>query len=197
MLVSDGAPEGARTLPARARAAARAGVDWIQIREKHITGAELWRLAVEVGASVAGTRAGVLVNGRPDVAQAAGLAGVQLPADGLPVREVRRSFPGLVIGASCHAEDEALRAEAGGADFLLVGPVFATPGKESRALGAARFAAIVRAVRVPVMAIGGVDLASAGQAIAAGARGLAAIRLFREPPAAWEAVVRRLRGEGA
>jgi thiamine-phosphate pyrophosphorylase len=194
MLVSDRGRQGALALPARARTAAAAGLDWVQVREKDLTGAALWRLVGEVQAAVAGTGTRVLVNGRPDVALAAGAAGVQLPADGLPVREVRRAFPALVIGASCHSRDDAVRAEEAGADFVLLGPAFATPGKEARALGGAALAEVVRAVRVPVWAIGGIDLASAARAVAAGARGLAAIRLFLDPPAPLETVARELRG---
>jgi thiamine-phosphate pyrophosphorylase len=197
MLVSDRARQGGRALPERARAAAEAGIDWIQVREKDLPGRALLALAVDVQWSVAGTAARVLVNGRPDVARAAGAAGVQLPEDGLPVREVRRAFPGLVVGASCHSLEAAVRAEAEGADLIVLGPIFATPGKEERTLGVATLAAVARAVRVPVFAIGGIDAATAGRARAAGARGLAAIRLFLDPPGPLAATVRRIREDAS
>lgn len=168
----------APALAQRVAAAARAGLDLVQVREKDLAGAALLALVREIVAAVAGTRTRVLVNGRPDVARAAGAHGVQLPADGLPVAAVRAAFPELLVGASCHAAAEARAAAAEGAAFLVVGPVFATPGKESRALGAAALAGIVRAAGIPVFAIGGIDSDTAAAAREAGARGVAAIRPF-------------------
>ena len=102
----------------------------------------------------------VLVNGRPDVAVRGGRAGVQLPEDGLPVADVRRAFPRSLVGASCHSLAAARRAEGEGADFVVLGPVFATPGKEARALGAAALArGRARRRASPCYAIGGIDAA--------------------------------------
>src|SRR5262249_61073629 len=84
-------PGGA--LAGLAAAAARAGVEWIQVREKDLSDRELARLAGEVVRAAAGTPARLLVNGRPDVAEAAGAHGVQLPEQGLAVGAVKRSFP--------------------------------------------------------------------------------------------------------
>src|SRR6185436_6285168 len=99
MLVSDRARQGSRTLPERAREAAAAGVDWVQVRERGLSDAALLGLVAAVQAAVEGSATRVLVNGRPDVALAARAAGVQLPEAGLPVREVRRAFPTLAVGA--------------------------------------------------------------------------------------------------
>jgi thiamine-phosphate diphosphorylase len=143
-------------------------------------------------AAAAGTRAEVLVNGRPDVAEAAGASGVQLPEQGLPVAEVKRAFPGLLVGASRHSVEGALAAEAEGADFVVLGPIFATPGKEEQPLGLEPLRAAAQRLRIPVHAIGGIDATTAPQALAAGARGLAAIRVFVEAPA--EDADRSLRG---
>jgi thiamine-phosphate pyrophosphorylase len=177
-LVSDRRRLPVGDLPRLAAAAAAAGVDWIQVREKDLADRELARLAGAVVQAVARTRTRVLVNGRPDVALLAGADGVQLPEDGLPVAAVKRSFPRLVVGASRHSVEGARRAEAEGADFVLLGPVFASPGKEERALGLAVLAEAAEALRVPVHAIGGVSADTAGAALGAGARGLAAIRPF-------------------
>jgi thiamine-phosphate pyrophosphorylase len=183
-LVSDRRRLPGGDLPATAAAAARAGVDYIQVREKDLLDGELARLAAAVVRAVAGTGTRVLVNGRPDVAAVAGADGVQLPEEGLPVAAVKRSFPRLLVGASRHSLDGARRAEAEGADFVLLGPVFATPGKEQRVLGLDALAEAARALRVPVHAIGGVSAETAGRACAAGARGLAAIRPFLQPDVA-------------
>jgi thiamine-phosphate pyrophosphorylase len=177
-LVSDRRRMAGGDLPAAAAAAARAGIDYIQVREKDLLDGALARLAAAVVQAVAGTGTRVLVNGRPDVALVAGAAGVQLPEEGLPVAAVKRSFPRLVVGASRHSLEGARRAEDEGADFVLLGPVFATPGKEDRVLGLDALAEAAGALRVPVHAIGGVTAETAGRARAAGARGLAAIRPF-------------------
>jgi thiamine-phosphate pyrophosphorylase len=123
-----------------------------------------------------------------------GAAGVQLPADGLPVEEVRRAFPALAIGASCHSLAEARRAEGEGADFVVLGPVFPTPGKETRVLGVEALAETVRTLRIPVHAVGGVDASTARIAAAAGAAGVLAIRAFLARPVA--EAVRALREAG-
>jgi len=172
------------TLTTLVREAAAAGVDRVQVREKDLDGRPLRALVGAALAATAGSAARVLVNGRPDVAAAAGAEGVQLPEDGLPVADVRRAWPGLVVGASRHSVDGARRAEAEGADFVLLGPIFATPGKEGRALGLGPLAEAARALRIPVHAVGGVGAANARQVVEAGARGLAAIRVFLDLPAA-------------
>jgi thiamine-phosphate pyrophosphorylase len=170
-----GLPAG--DLAALVARAAQAGVDFVQVREKELEGAALRDLVASVVRAVAGTATRVLVNGRPDVAAATGAHGVQLPEDGLPVAAVRRGFPGLLVGASRHALASALAAERDGADFVLLGPVFATPGKD-RALGLDALAAAARALRVPVHAVGGIDAARAPEVWNAGATGVAAIRAF-------------------
>ena len=184
-MVTDGGRAGApaSALVARVAAAARAGVDLVQVREKALSDRALLALVSAVRAAVASTSTRILVNGRPDVALAAGAHGVQVPEEGLPVAEVKRAFPSLTVGASCHSVDAVRRAAGDGADFVLLGPVFATPGKEERTLGLEMLAAAAAAVAVPVHAIGGVTPARVPALRAAGARGGAAIRPFLEGPA--------------
>jgi thiamine-phosphate diphosphorylase len=177
-------------LPALAREAAGAGVDFVQVREKDLGDRALAELAGEVHEAAA-PAARVLVNGRPDIAAALGLAGVQLPEAGLPVAEVRRTFPRLLIGASCHSLQAARRAEEGGADFVLLGPVFPTPGKEAQTLGLRGLEEVAAGVGLPVYAIGGIQAGNVGQVVAAGARGVAGIRVFLGSPL--RDVVRALR----
>jgi len=193
-LVTDRRRLQARDLATVARDAAVGGADRIQVREKDLGGHALRALVSGVVAATAATAARVLVNGRPDVAVAAGAWGVQLPEDGLPVAEVRRAFPGLEIGASRHTVEGARRAEDEGADFVMLGPVFASPGKEERALGLAPLEEAARSLRIPVHAIGGIDAGNARRVVEAGARGLAAIRAFLDGPAA--DVARALRKAG-
>src|SRR5262249_21173934 len=109
-MVTDRRRAGAVPLPERARELARAGLDVVQVREKDLGDRALHDLGLAVAAAVAGSATRVLVNGRPDVALAVGAHGVQLPEEGLPVGEVKRAFPSLVVGASCHSMEAARRA---------------------------------------------------------------------------------------
>ena len=167
-----------RPLLMLATEAAAAGLDDIQVREKDLDGGSLLSLVREIRDAVRPLGTRVLVNGRPDVALAAGAEGVQLPEEGLGVREVRRFFPTLLIGASRHSVEGVRSAADEGADFVVLGPVFATPGKEDRVLGPETLRAAADAVRVPVYAVGGVDLDTARRAVQAGAGGLAFLRPF-------------------
>lgn len=173
-------PGAEASLAQRVAGVARAGVDVIQVREKDLPTRALVALVRAVRVAAAGTVARILVNGRPDVALACGADGVQLPEEGLPVAEVRRAFPALTVGASCHSVESARRAAGEGAHFVVLGPVFATPGKEDRALGLATLAEACAAAGVPVHAIGGVTPERVAALRAAGAQGGAAIRPFLE-----------------
>lgn len=155
------------------------GADIVQVRARDLPGREL---AALVRAVVAGAGSGerVIVNGRPDIARLAGARGVHLPETGFDPSEVRRSFPGLLIGVSRHDRRGIERAAKEGADYAILGPVFATPGKEERALGLEAWAACVRGVSIPVLAVGGVSPESASSVLAAGAFGVAAIRPFAD-----------------
>jgi thiamine-phosphate pyrophosphorylase len=181
-MVTDRRRLGGTAAVERAGMAARAGLDWIQVREKDLGDRPLRALAAAFVAAATGTTARVLVNGRPDIAMAAGAAGVQLPEEGLPLRDVRRAFPALTIGASCHSVEAVRRAAGEGADFVVLGPIFATPGKEERTLGLSVLAEAAAAVAVAVHAIGGVTPDRVPALRAAGARGGAAIRPFLEAP---------------
>lgn len=183
-------PPGA-SLAGVVREAAAAGVDRVQVREKDLSGRELFHLVEALVEAAAGTAAEVAVSGRPDVARAAGARGVQLPEDGLPPGAVKAAFPELTVGASRHTLEGALAAEAEGADFVVLGPVFPTPGKEQRALGLAALEQAARRLRVPVHAVGGIAPQNARAVAEAGARGILAIRALLAPSPA--EAVRRFR----
>jgi len=177
MLVSD-RRQTSRSLADLAREAARAGLDDLQVREKDLGGNALLALVREAEQGLRGSAVRLIVNGRPDVAEAAGTHAVQLPEDGLPVSDVRRAFPDLLVGASRHSVEGVRQAEGEGAHFVLLGPVFLTPGKEARALGVDVLAAAAQAVAIPVYAVGGIDALSVRRAVGAGARGVALLRPF-------------------
>jgi thiamine-phosphate pyrophosphorylase len=163
--------------------AARAGVDMIQLRERDLPTRDLIALAASAAEAVAGTGARLFVNDRLDVALAAGAAGVHLTTRSIPPRAVRACVGDrLGIGVSTHGLGGVLEAEAGGADFVVCGPLFDTPSKRAFGppMGPAAFAAVAAAASIPVLALGGVGRSNAAAAIRAGAAGVAAIRLFQE-----------------
>jgi thiamine-phosphate pyrophosphorylase len=158
-------------------------VDLIQVRERDLADGELYFLAAEVVRLARGTRCRILVNGRADIAFAAGAHGVHLPASGLSPAAVRRIAPrGFIIGASTHSLREARRAEAGGADYLVLGPLFPTPSKMGYGspLGLRRFRRIVSRISIPVLGLGGIRPDLIAHVLGAGAAGVAGIRLFQE-----------------
>ena len=166
-----------------ARAAALAGVNLIQIREGDMDDRSLLQLTRRVLDVVSDTPALVVVNERTDVALAAGAHGVHLRADSISAHRVRRMTPaGFVIGRSVHSAAEALQEEAG-TDYLIMGTVYPTPGKPPvmPLAGTHGLREVCRQVRVPVLAIGGVSPERVSAVAAAGASGIAAIRLFSEP----------------
>jgi thiamine-phosphate pyrophosphorylase len=193
-LAANDSPEAQETLLLKIEAAAEAGVDWIQIREKDLSGKDcsslareaLQRVAKSAARKAAPTR--VLVNDRLDVALSQRAGGVHLGENSLPLAEVKRLLEDrgerkdFLIGVSRHSLETSRAAASGGADYLFFGPVFATPSKAAFGVpqGLERLAAICRAVSVPVLAIGGITLENAADCLAAGASGIAAIRLFQD-----------------
>jgi thiamine-phosphate diphosphorylase len=138
----------------------------------------------ELIALVGATPLPVLARGRLDLALAAGAAGVNLPEADLPVAAARRLLgPNRLVGRSVHSVRAATIAEEEGADFVVYGPVFATPTHPGASgSGLQGLAEVVRAVAIPVLAIGGVDAARSAECVAAGAAGYAAIRRFTDEP---------------
>lgn len=160
------------------------GIDWIQLREKDLSARELHGLARRIqAATVQRARTTILVNDRFDVAQSAGLDGVHLTTRSIPASHVRACVGDtLRIGVSTHSESEARAAEAGGADFVVCGLAFPTPSKAESAqpLGAQALARIGAGLRIPLLALGGVDSENAGLLRLPGIAGVAAIRMFQE-----------------
>jgi len=158
-------------------------VDAVQLREKHLDDLELYELARLARAALP-PPALLLVNGRADVALAAGADGVHLPGDGVPAGALRTRFgASLLIGVSTHRHDEVERACRDGADYAVFGPVYPMPSASGHGPPAG-LAALARAARVgiPVYALGGVTLERFAEVAAAGAAGVAGIRLFQRRP---------------
>ncbi len=170
-------------LVARVKSAVSRGVDFVQVREKDLCDLELFNLAKEIVRLARRTPCKVLVNGRLDVAVACGAHGVHLPSTGIDVRDVTKHIPrGFLVGVSTHSLQEALRAQAGGADYILVGPVFRTESKTGYGppMGLAPFRRICSAVSVPVLGLGGIRSDRISAVLGAGAAGIAGITLFQK-----------------
>ena len=182
--------------------ASAAGVDWIQLREKDLSGkdsASLARAAFD-RVSRASRHAQpptpapvrILLNDRLDVALAESAGGVHLGENSVPATEAKRMLLAFqtaqetprdfLVGVSCHSMVAARSAAAAGADYLFFGPVFATPSKAAYGSpqGIDRLAEVCKSLAIPVLAIGGITLAHASSCFSAGASGIAAIRLFQD-----------------
>jgi len=135
---------------------------------------------LETIALVASSPVPVIVSSRCDIALAAGAAGANLPENDIPVAAARTLMGERLIGRSVHSLERALRAQNEGADYVIFGPVWtSTSHPGSTAAGIKALAEVARALRIPVLAIGGVTEERIAECHAAGAAGYAAIRLFK------------------
>ena len=183
---------------ALAAALLRGGARLVQLRWPGASARELLAAALAIRPLARAAGALFLVNDRPDVARAAEADGVHLGQDDLPVAAARRVLgAGRLIGVSTHDPGQARAAEAAGADYLGVGPVYATATKPDALAprGLALVSAVRAAVRCPLVAIGGITPETAAAVRAAGADAVAMIgALVRapDPEAAVRDVLARL-----
>jgi thiamine-phosphate pyrophosphorylase len=163
-----------------AEAALLGGARVIQLRGKELGGKELYRLALGIKEMIIarGQEALFIVNDRVDVALAAGADGVHLGQEDLPP-EIARKLVGeeVIIGVSAGSIEEAVKAEAAGADYLGVGPIFPTPSKQDAGLpiGIDGLVKIRDAVSIPIVAIGGINEVNMEEVLKAGVEGVAVI----------------------
>jgi thiamine-phosphate pyrophosphorylase len=194
-------PTRRRRLIDKISEAARAGIDYIQLREKDLPTRELEMLAREavdilrqLRTETRELRTALLINSRTDVALASGADGVHLRSDDIAPQEVRAIWGKCGtgasarelspreprIGVSCHSPTEVTQAEADGATFAVFGPVFEKKGMQSaHAAGLSQLREACK-VKIPVLALGGVTLGNVKSCLEAGASGIAASRLFQE-----------------
>ena len=187
-----GSPERAAWLD-RLGDAAAAGASMIQVRDRLPDDASLVDFLRDLKRIVAGTGCRILVNDRTDLALAAGADGVHLKSTSVLPVDVRAIVPAeFIVGQSVHTREEATAIEAaGGCDYLLFGTVFPSRSKpdDHPIAGTGALRDVCAAVRLPVLAIGGVTVQRAGQVVEAGAAGAAAISWFADARDVREAVV--------
>lgn len=174
-LVTDRAASGG--LVPVARAALRAGLDCVQVREKKGPASRLHETTLSLLPAARERGARLLVNDRLDVAIACGADGVHLPGAGLPPGAARALLnDGPLVGVSVHGLDEARAAIEAGADYVTFGHVHPTASKPgSPPAGIRKLAEIVDGVEAPVLAVGGIDATNIAEVLATGAAGAAVI----------------------
>lgn len=162
----------------------RGGAKIIQLREKELSDRDFYRLAVKFREMTAAAGVLLFINDRPDIALASGADGVHLGQDNLPVSAVRSFAPDLLLGASTHNLEEALQAQAEGADYVNIGPIFPTKTKEGITdfLGPEAIPAIGGKISIPFTVMGGIGEANIDQVIAAGARRIAMVTAITKAP---------------
>jgi thiamine-phosphate pyrophosphorylase len=158
------------------------GADFVQIREKDLPDHDLLEVTARAVAIARGSRCRILVNGRADIAVAAGASGVHLTSTGLRPREIAPWVPGaLLVGISAHSIREVVNASREGAHYVLLGPVYATPSKAAygQPLGLPILRRACARVCLPVLGLGGIGVEQIDPVLRTGAAGIAGIRLFQ------------------
>jgi thiamine-phosphate pyrophosphorylase len=194
-VITDRRVAGDRSILDVVRAAVQGGASVVQLREKTATTREMVELGQALHEITRQAGIPLIVNDRLDVALAIGAEGVHVGHDDMPVSLARRLIgPDLILGASPETLEEARQMERDGADYLGVGDVYGTPSKSDAGapIGVEGLAEVIRAVSLPVVAIGGITLENAGPVIQAGAAGVAVISAVVGAPDP-EAAARRLR----
>lgn len=180
-------------------AALEVGAPVVQVRAKELSDLAYYEFASRVADLCAQRGAACLVNDRPDIAFAIGASGVHLGLDDLPVAAARRVVSDdLFVGATARNADHARSAEAAGADYIGVGPVYASHTKAGlpSPLGIPAVSSVAESVRLPVIAIGGVTALRVPGLLAAGAYGIAVVSAISEADDPWAATEELLKALG-
>ncbi len=181
------------------KAALEGGINLIQLREKDIPVNSFINLALEARKLTAAYDALLIVNDRPDVAMASGADGVHLGQNDFPLAKARRLAPDLIIGASTHTVKEAEEAEAEGASYINIGPIFETGTKkwDEDFIGLEGIKKIASAVNIPFTVMGGIKKEHIPELRDAGAQAIALITAITgaaNPTTAAEELLAAFRG---
>ena len=177
-LITDRHQVQGRSLLDVCRVALEAGVRAIQLREKDLPTRPLLSLARELSRLATTQGARVVINDRIDLAMALGSGAVHLPARGMAPSVARRLMgQSAIIGISAHSAEDAQRADAAGADFVVLGPIFDTPSKRAFGppIGLSELERARRCCRLPLFGIGGITPERVRDVRQAGAHGVAVI----------------------
>lgn len=195
-LITDMRALGDEPLLRQVKGALDAGVRLVQLREKHLEGGALLKLAKALRELTTGYGASLIINDRADIALLSNADGVHLGQSGFSPRDARKIIGSdKLIGVSTHSLDEAMAAETQGADFITFGPIYDTPSKAAYGapVGVSALKEVCDATRIPVYAIGGIKKDNAAEVIQNGASGIALISAIMASPDAREAASRLLR----
>ena len=158
----------------QARAALEAGIKWVQLRMKDAPRKEIWEAAFHLSEFAHEHQAALVINDYPDVAAASGAEGVHLGQDDMPLKEARQLLGNRLIGISTHDLSQAKEAWEGGADYIGFGPIYRTGTKDAGPeKGLLQLAEVCNAVKIPVVAIGGIKPQNLREVIRAGASAVA------------------------
>lgn len=158
--------------------AAEAGVTLVQLRAKNLCSRDFLDLALKLSEYLRNKGLPFIINDRVEIALSCGATGVHLGQEDLPLPFAREILgKDKLIGISVHSLEEALTAEKGGADYLGVGPVYYTSTKRvvKSPLGLEGLKAIKERIRIPILAIGGINARNAAEVMACGADGVVVI----------------------
>ncbi|MDD2898270.1 MAG: thiamine phosphate synthase [Desulfuromonadaceae bacterium] len=195
-LITDRHQTAGRSLTDVVKQALEGGVKVVQLREKDLSGAELYRLAIELRRLTNEFNAHLLINDRADIALAVDADGVHVGTGSQPVVAVRKVLGRhKIIGYSAHGILEAERAEADGADFVTFGPVYHTPSKAlfGEPCGVKKLADAARNLDIPVIGLGGISLATVTETLSANVQGIAVISAILTAPDPYAATVSLLK----
>ncbi len=168
----------------------KGGARIVQLREKDLCERDFFRLAEIFRERTAKAGMLLIINDRVDVAIAVGADGVHLGQEDFPVPAARKIAPGLLIGASSHDLQEALRAQDEGADYVNIGPIFPTGTKEDAEhfLGPGAISLIAPRLRIPFTVMGGIKESNIKQVLEMGARKVAVVTAITQAADIAEAV---------
>ena len=169
--------EGQKSFLFAVEAALMGGVKALQLREKDLSDSDFIKLGIQLRILTSNYKAKLIINSRAEIAEKIGADGVHLTETRLPANEVKSSFPGLIVGVSTHSLEGAHLAEKERADYITFSPIYKTPSKASYGppQGLNLLRKVTQAVRLPVLALGGITLHRVPECLKQGAFGVALI----------------------
>jgi thiamine-phosphate pyrophosphorylase len=183
-VIIDAQAAGGRDLSTIAQQAIRGGADVIQLRAKHYSPNALVPLARALHTVTQQSAIPLIINDYPEVAATIGAEGVHVGQADLSIAEVRAHIPyRCLVGKSTHSLEQAMAAQAEGADYIGVGPVYATPTKPDYGnVGVGLVYRVSQHIKIPFVCIGGIDATRVTEVAAAGAQCIAVVRAVCAAP---------------